>query len=80
MGGSAGCGVLVFSSNAVTLYHAAQEMAHGGISKRARREPDRGYHWQGIELGRRGAIEGEGERGWRESPVWSELGQAVGCE
>jgi hypothetical protein len=44
--------------NAVTLYHAAQEMAHGGISKRARRDEDRGYHWQGIELGRRGAIEG----------------------
>jgi hypothetical protein len=44
-GGSAGCGILVFSSNAVTQNDAARWMAHGGNKQEPEPEigEDRGY-------------------------------------
>lgn len=51
----AGCGVefVLFCSDAVTLYHAAQERAHGGDRQATEMGEDRGFDWQGPELGRR---------------------------
>jgi hypothetical protein len=47
-------------------------MAHGGNKQETEIGEDRGYHWQGIELGRKGAMRSEGRLAG--ISLWSQVG------